>query len=70
MMKISKKQKTVTIGQQNQGMPWSQYNLAMLLEPDFDRMLPNLERASSQGHPEALYYLGSFTWTRMLLNGI
>ncbi len=41
-----------------QGHALAQYNLAMLLEPDFDRMLPNLERASSQGHPEALFYLG------------
>ncbi len=36
----------------------AQYNLAMMYDPDFERMKPYLQRAADQEHAESLFYLG------------
>jgi hypothetical protein len=43
----------------SQGHAGAQYNLAMLIEDDHERMLGYLEEAAAQDHAVALYYLGT-----------
>lgn len=59
MMKTLKKAEEFYDKAAIQGHALAQYNLAMLFEPDFERMRPHLEQASAQGHASALCYLGS-----------